>query len=204
MPPVLVLTYHNVCEQDYGGVRRINALLDAIGTSALLCQPRTHHAKHETAPYPQDFGRRKRFINWGLFNLYWPSNLEVVRRILDQQPITAAVLTSIWSYHPLRNVHGLPKVLDAQNVDVQVIRERFGPAHPFTRIVRAHEARVLDAMDHVFACSETDRDVFISSYGLDPGRISVVPNGVDLDLATDTHSTCAFPQEWEERLPSAL
>ena len=203
MSHILVLTHASLAEQPYGGAQRVTALLDAIGEPALLCQPGRSHPRHEVWSYPRDFGKKKFLINWGIFNFYWPSNAQRVRDALARRQIAAAVLTSIWNYHPLRDTPGLPKVLDAQNVEARAIGERFGHHHPFTRMVHAHEARVLQAMDRVCACSEVDRELFVDSYGLDPAHVSVVPNGVHLRPAADAHLPAELPNEWNERLGAA-
>ena len=181
MSKALVLSYWNVNQPATGGLRRIHALLGAIGPKqVILCQPSPAHPACETVPLAADFGRRKRGINWGLFNFFWPSNALLVRRTVRERKPALVVLTSIWAYFPIRDLRGVPVVLDAHDVLASAIAGRFGPRHPFTRIVAAWESRVARSVDHLFVCSGKDRERFLSRYGLAPERVTTVPNGVEI------------------------
>lgn len=72
-------------------------------------------------------------------------------------------------------------VLDAHDVLGNAIEERHGERHWFTRWVRSWERQVVRAVDHVFTCSEFDRQQFIARYGVAEDRVTTVPNGVDLE-----------------------
>lgn len=180
MSKALVLSYWNLNEAATGGVRRVNALLGALGKSALLCQPGPPHPSHETIPLPTDWGRKKRGFNRGLFNFLCPANAAAVRRAVAERKPSVMVLTSIWTFFPVRHLRGIPVVLDAHDVLAAAMAERYGAKHPFTLIVAMWERRVVQRMDHLFTCSEADRTRFISRYRVPEERVSVVPNGVDV------------------------
>ena len=178
---VLVLSYWNLNEPSFGGARRIEALIEALGDRTILCQPGPAHPRLRSHGFRPDLGRRKHGINWGLFNFFVPTTARCVRRLLQLHRPALVVVTSIWAYWPLRRLKRRPPVvLDAHDVLAGAIEERFGAGHPFTRLVAAWEGRVVRRVDHVFACSDLDRQQFIARYGVSPERVSTVPNGVDI------------------------
>ena len=180
---VLVLSYWNLNAPSFGGARRIQALLDLLGPRTTLCQPSPRHPYLDSWTFQPDLGRRKAGINWGMFNFLVPWTAMRLRRLLSRQRPALIVATSIWTYLPLRHVRNLPPVvLDAHDVIANAIEERFGNSHPFTRLVRFWERQVVRRVDHVFACSELDRQQFIAQYGIPADRVSTVPNGVDMDV----------------------
>jgi polysaccharide biosynthesis protein PslH len=178
---VLVLSYWNLNAPSFGGARRIAALLAALGDRAIVCQPGPAHPRLRSHGFRPDLGRRKRGINWGLFNFFVPTTAHRVRRLLRRCRPALVVVTSIWAYWPLRRLkHRPPVVLDAHDVLAGAIEERFGARHPFTRLVAAWEGRVVRSVEHVFACSDLDWQQFVARYGISPERVSTVPNGVDM------------------------
>lgn len=181
---ILVLSYWNLNQPSSGGARRIHALLEALGSRVYLVQPTPAHPLYRGSSLRCDFGRKKRFgINGGLFNFFWPPTRRQVRRILRERGPALVVVTSIWAYFPLRGLRRLPPVvLDAHDVLGHALAERFGDRHLFTRLVRVAERYVVRRVDHVFACSELNREEFIRSYACSPAKVSVVPNGVDAEL----------------------
>lgn len=202
MATAIVLSYWDLSEEASGGSRRVHALLDALGRHTVLVQPRVHHPRYPTVPFPRDFGRRKYGINWGIFNFFAPSTRRVTRGLLRAHQPALTVMTSIWTEPALRGTPGLPAVLDAHDVNATAIAERFGPAHPFTRLVRHQERRAVHRAQHLFACSDQDRSQFIELYGLDPDRVSVVPNGVDI-AAFDAVDTSIPDPDWDAAAASS-
>jgi glycosyltransferase involved in cell wall biosynthesis len=180
MQKALILSYANLSRPVTGGARRVNELLKALGDTAFLIQPPPSHPTCESVLFPTDFGRHKVGINWGIFNLFWPRNRSVARRVIAERKPAVIVLTSIWNHPPLGRA-GMPLLLDAQNVEAVAIGERFGRNHPFTRIVNAYERKVARRAQHLFVCSGNDRDLFMSLYGIPESRITVVPNGAELE-----------------------
>jgi glycosyltransferase involved in cell wall biosynthesis len=178
--PILVTSCRNLNRGAFGGVRRVRALLDAVGPDLMLCQPCEAVPDITSIPYPVDLGRRKILINWGIFNLLWPRNRKILLEATQAHPPAAIVTTSLWDGLALFDRCKAPVFYDAQNVEAIAIEERFGRKHPFASLVRRYEQRSLFRSTHVFACSAVDRDLFIRRYGLNPDRITVVPNGTDI------------------------
>jgi glycosyltransferase involved in cell wall biosynthesis len=192
--PILVLSYWNLNHIAFGGGRRIEALLQLLGSRAWLIQPAPPHPRWRGEVFRPNLGRRKVGINWGLFHFFLPWVSDRVRRAVVREQPAVIVLTSIWAYVPFRRMEIRPPiVLDAHDVLAQAIAERFGRSHPWTRMVEAWERRVTHAADEIIACSETDAAVFRLQYGLPPDRVHVVPNGTDLDHAARAHA--ALPPE---------
>lgn len=178
---VFVISYWNLNAPSFGGARRIQAILDLLGDRTTLCQPAPRHPTLDSWVFQPDLGRRKVGINWGMFNFLIPWTAIRLRRLVSRRRPALIVATSIWAYLPLRRMRHLPPVvLDAHDVIVNAIEERFGSAHPFTKLVCFWERHVVRRVDHVFACSELDREQFIARYDIPPERISTVPNGVDM------------------------
>ncbi len=203
MASALVLSYWDLNEAASGGSVRIHALLNVLGRRTILVQPRVHHPTYDTVPFPRDLGQRKIGINWGIFNFQTPSTRRIVRGMIDAHQPAVIVLTSIWNEPPLRTGPRLPMVLDAHDVNATAIAERFGAHHPFTRLVQAQEARAVHRVDHVFACSDPDREQFIRLYSLPESKVSVVPNGVDV-AAFDSVSPSTEPDAfWKENIGDA-
>lgn len=176
---VLLTSCRNLSRASFGGVRRVRALVEALGPNVVVCQPHDDYPGLQTVAYPVDLGVRKRGINWGIFNFAWPSNRRAVRRALAERTPALVVTTSIWDGLAIPRGLLASSVYDAQNVEVIAISERYGERHPFTRLVARRERRALLEARHVFACSDVDRDTFIRRYGIAADKITVVPNGVD-------------------------
>lgn len=178
--PILVTSCRNLNRSAFGGVRRVRALLDAVGPNVVLCQPSETLPGITTVPYPVDLGRRKLLINWGIFNLLWPRNRKILMKATRTHSPSVIVTTSVWDGLALFDHCKLPIFYDAQNVEAIAIEERFGRRHPFAALVRRYEQKALFRSAHVFTCSAIDRDLFIRRYGLNPDRITVIPNGTDI------------------------
>ena len=198
MSRALVLSYWNVNQPTTGGLRRVDALLGTLEPDLLVCQPGPPHPRYPSAVFQSPLRQRPGGINRGLFNFFLPGPARTARAAIRQLNPELIVLTSIWTFWPVRNIQGIPLVLDAHDVLATAIAERYGAHHPFTLIVRAWEGRVARRMDHLFVCSELDRDQFVTRYGVPPGRITVVPNGVHISSA----STAApvLPAPWPAEL----
>ena len=178
-PTALVVSWYPVHDESSGGRRRISELLRALAPNVRFLQPPTAHPDFPGAAIPVDFGNPKLYINWGMFNLYWPSNRRLVRRLAVQWRPSVIVSASIWCHSAFAGL-GIPRVFDAQNADARTIADRYGPRHPVTRIVARIERRVLRESEIVFCCSDIDAASFRSDYGIPPGKIVVVPNGVTI------------------------
>lgn len=177
MSAILLTSYYTIQHPATGGKRRVDELLRALQPDVLLLQPPPPHPEFTGEAYPFDWGRRKRGINWGMFNLYWPANRRHARRIAATHTPRVLLATSIWCHDAFAGL-GIPRILDAQNVDGRAIAERFGAGHPFTRLVRAQERRVTRQAERIFCCSDTDAEWFRRDYDIPAAKICVAPNGV--------------------------
>jgi glycosyltransferase involved in cell wall biosynthesis len=175
----LVAAWYTVQDEASGGKRRVGELLRALAPRVRLLQPEPAHPGFPGEGFPVDFGKRKLGINWGMFNLYWPRNRRLARRLAAEWKPAVVVTTSIWCHSAFDGL-GIPRVLDAQNVDAATIAERFGANHPFTRRVAVVERRVLAESDRILCCSEVDAARFRADYGVPAEKLAVVPNGVSL------------------------
>lgn len=176
MSRILVSSFYPIQPAATGGKRRVDALLHALQPDATLLQPAPPHPDFPGQDYPVDFGRRKLGINWGIFNLYWPANRRIVRRMAAEKSPAVLLSTSIWCHDAFSGL-GIPRVLDAQNVDGRTIAKRFGAGHPFTWMVRATERRVVRESELVFCCSDIDAELFGRDYGVPAAKLRVAPNG---------------------------
>lgn len=177
MSAILLTSYYTIQNPATGGKRRVTELVRALQPDVFVLQPPPLHPEFTGGAYPLDCGRRKRGINWGMFNLYWPANRRTARQTAATQTPQVLLATSIWCHDAYSGL-GIPRVLDAQNVDGHAIAERFGPGHPFTRLVRAQERRVTRQVERIFCCSDTDAELFRRDYGIPADKILVAPNGV--------------------------
>ena len=57
--------------------------------------------------------------------------------------------------------------------------------------VRRLEAQLIKRADHVFACTEADRDRFKDLYAAESSRVTILPNGVDLNAAREDRARAA-------------
>ena len=74
-------------------------------------------------------------------------------------------------------------VLDAHNIESRLYVDQLdeeGLAGTAARALLELERRCMARADLIFACSATDRDIAIAEFDVDPARIHVAPNGVDL------------------------
>lgn len=120
----------------------------------------------------------------------WETDLmkDAVARLLDERSydLVHCEITQMAWVTPFGRPE--PTVLDAHNVE-SVIWERLAQVSspPRSWVFRdqarkfaGFEERILPAFDRVVAVSELDRERMIERFGLD--RVTVVPNGVDLDV----------------------
>lgn len=177
MSNVLLTTFYPIQNAATGGKRRVEELARALQSDVALLQPAPAHPDFPGGAYPVDFGRRKFGVNWGMFNLYWPSNRRLARRLVAAKSPAVLLSASIWC-HDVFSGLGIPRLLDAQNVDGRAIAERFGAGHPFTRMVRATERRVVRESELIFCCSGIDAELFHRDYGVPEAKLCLAPNGV--------------------------
>jgi glycosyltransferase involved in cell wall biosynthesis len=87
-------------------------------------------------------------------------------------------------------------------VNIVAIRERFGTYHPVSMIVNSREGRTARSVTHLSVCSAVDRDLFVSLHRVDPGKITIVPNGVAVSDFDGNHGH-QLPRELDNELGNA-
>ncbi|MCC6547373.1 glycosyltransferase family 4 protein [Candidatus Sumerlaeota bacterium] len=94
---------------------------------------------------------------------------------------------------PRRRRHDQLFVYNSYNNEARLAREMFGRSlqgRIATRRIRSLEKYLLRESDIVLACSEEDAESFVSDFGVDHSKITVVPNGVDVEAIRP----CASPE----------
>ena len=200
-----ILSFYNVSTPVSGGALRVDALLNAVSPySVRLIQPGGTHPHWPSTTFRPDFGHRRVGINWGMFNYFWPGTARLTRQCLEEWTPAGLVLTSIWGWAPFRHrAPAVPMVLDAQNVDGRAIGEQYGFRHPFTRLLARWERRVAHEAAHICVCSAVDKQGFIEDYGVDPDKITIVPNGSHVPSETELESQPLPDADLEQRLDGA-
>jgi glycosyltransferase involved in cell wall biosynthesis len=75
-------------------------------------------------------------------------------------------------------------VLDAHNIEYRIFANALDDNDLVGRTARALrdlERRCFARADLAFMCSPTDRDIAVSEFGIDPARVHLAPNGVDIE-----------------------
>jgi glycosyltransferase involved in cell wall biosynthesis len=175
----------------------MKALLETFEKEQILCEPAPEHKSFKSKTYKHDFGKKKIGINWGIFNFLFPPTSALLNKIISSEKPEVIIMTSIWDFHPIKKL-SIPKILDAHNVDATAIEERFGEKHFFSKLVARAEKDALENSDHICCCSADDKIGFVKKYKISPDKISVVPNGVDLDEFASMN--IEIPRDWEKKL----
>jgi glycosyltransferase involved in cell wall biosynthesis len=175
----------------------MKALLETFEEEQMLFEPAPEHNTFKSKTYKHDFGKKKIGINWGIFNFFFPPTKALLNKVISAEKPETIIMTSIWDFYPIKHVT-VPKILDAHNVDATAIEERFGKNHFFSKLVAKAEKKALENSNHICCCSAEDKIGFVEKYNISPDKISVVPNGVDLDEFTNMNID--IPNDWEKRL----
>jgi FkbM family methyltransferase len=118
--------------------------------------------------------------------LVWssPDLVEAVRKYAAQAEVL--IFSHPWMYGCLRDMlreGGRLIVYDSQNCEA-VLREKLLGGTEFGRClaesVKWIEEQLCHDSDLILACSEEDKQTFIELYGIEPQKIIIVPNGVDV------------------------
>ena len=111
-----------------------------------------------------------------------------LRALLEQESYEVIVCDFIFAAGVIPWDWPVPKVLFTHNVEAAIWRRHYGVAsNPIWKAIswrewkkmEAAERRYLHLADHVLTVSDTDRDTFAGF--LDPGKLTVIPTGVDID-----------------------
>ncbi len=96
----------------------------------------------------------------------------------------AVVACHPYVFPAIREVTTIPVWYEAQDVEASLKRYVLGASREAQRLLARAEAverACCEQAELVWACSEEDRNELIESYGVEPSRVLVVPNGVALD-----------------------
>jgi glycosyltransferase involved in cell wall biosynthesis len=111
---------------------------------------------------------------------------DFVAKILDEAKKSEVIVFSHpWLYPVIKtgsDLRGKILIYDSQNCEA-VLKETLLGNLPFARcishMVKFFEQELVEAADLVLACSETDKELFVRLYQIDPDKIAIVPNGVN-------------------------
>src|SRR5919108_2795226 len=118
--------------------------------------------------------------------LVWssPDLVSAVRKYAAEAQVV--ILAHPWMYGCLRDKvrdSGKLIIYDAQNCEA-MLREQLLARNGFGRClaesVKWLEGQLCHECDLILACSEEDRQAFVELYGIQPQKIVLVPNGVDI------------------------
>ncbi len=118
--------------------------------------------------------------------LIWssPELVEAVRQHVAHAEVV--ILSHPWMYGCLRDLlrqGGQLIIYDAHNCEA-VLREQLLAKNEFgqclAQSVKWIEGQLCQDSDLILACSEEDKQAFLELYGLEPQKIIIVPNGVDV------------------------
>jgi len=197
MNKILITSYCNINQSFNGRSRRMKALLQTFEKEQILCEPAPEHHAFKSKTYRHDFGKKKVGINWGIFNFFFPPTKAFLNKLISSEKPQVIIITSIWDFYPIKKL-SIPKILDAHNVDATAIEERFGANHFFSKLVAKAEKEALNGSTHICCCSADDKESFVKKYDISPDKISVVPNGVDLDEFANIDMN--IPKSWQKNL----
>ena len=99
-------------------------------------------------------------------------DVEEARRLAREWKPAVVVNESVWTHGAFRGL-GIPQVLDAHDVNLHAVSERFGRKHPYTRLVKAVEGRAARESERICCCSEVDAEGFAREYGVPEGKLRV-------------------------------
>lgn len=88
---------------------------------------------------------------------------------------------------PRRRKRGQLLVYNSYNVETRMAGDMFGSSiqgRMATAYIRRLERNLLREADVVLACSQEDVDIFANDFGIERAKMTVIPNGVDLDAVT--------------------
>ncbi len=96
----------------------------------------------------------------------------------------AAVACHPYTYPVIREVTDIPVWYEAQDVEASLKPQVLGQSATARRLLAAAERVERECCRHaelIWACSREDATELVARYMLDPERVLVVPNGVDVD-----------------------
>ena len=199
-PPIAVMSHTDVSQPDCPRSRRVTALIQALGRHVLLFQPGPRHPFCETRELPWNLARFRPGSDLARWNFRIPANRRRVRNLLEAIQPGLVILTSIWDYPAVEHLKGVPLALDAESVEAVTAEKRHGARSFRARRIAERERQVLRRVDHIFAASEADLRVFQDRYGVAETRLSLVPNGVDVEELVGDPPIIPMPARVESRL----
>ncbi len=122
-----------------------------------------------------------------LVGKYHRELVELARRVTSGADIVTHESPFLLPLLPRRRKPGQYLVYNSYNVESKMARDMFGgtpQGWAAVRWVRRLERQLVRESDLVLACSGADAEEFVSLYGIDRGKIAIVPNGVDVEAVT--------------------
>jgi len=121
-----------------------------------------------------------------IFPFLGESSPVFINRVRDEAKRSDVVVFSHpWLFPAVKTVVDLRNkivIYDSQNFEASLREQLLGDS-PFAKciaaLVRFVEMELSEASDFILACSEEDRQKFVTQYHIHPDKVEVVPNGVD-------------------------
>lgn len=121
-----------------------------------------------------------------IFPLLGESSSDFINRVRDEAEQSDVIVCSHpWLFPAVKTAVDLRNkivIYDSQNFEAS-LREQLLGNSPFAKciaaLVRFVEMELCEASDLILACSEEDKQKFVTQYHIHPGKVEVVPNGVD-------------------------
>lgn len=159
---------------------------------------------HEVTVYTTDYGiekdqKRERgavYCKTDLAVFRNPLSLELIR-ILQESSADVYHFHSPWFFTSLlgsRATRGRPRVMTVHGARVGEMGAAFAALN---WAYRPLAKRVLGAMDAVIALTRVERNYLVEEFGLRPGTVYVIPNGVDAEeFARDERAKAEFAEKY--------
>lgn len=200
---LLCVSYHSTVPHNTGAnVRMLNLLQHLGDLRPVLLAPAPQendlvHRLFMPMQFPQII--RKTFgFNPAILGCYGNSVFQRAMRAISDIDISAVQCEHLWSFplaQRLARARQAPLILIEHNVEVIYV-ERAYRMPLFTQITAHLERKAVHASDRVVVCSEIDAGHLSARFGISPGKIWIVPNGINLPEIRQEHS--------RETLPAAL
>ncbi|MDZ7343874.1 MAG: glycosyltransferase family 4 protein, partial [candidate division KSB1 bacterium] len=203
---LLCVSYHSTVPQNTGAnIRMRQILLNLKEMQPILLAP---------APLDVDLNHRelvpfrtpvwmRRFLgfNASVLGGYGRSVYRRARRLLVDLEIAAVQCEHLWSFplaHRLAHSLRVPLILVEHNIETIYV-ERVYRTPLLARLLSVYERRAIARSDRVVVCSESDAGLLKQRLGVEPEKIWIVPNGVNLPASSNGKVDDSIPASLHDK-----